>query len=381
MRSDPASGLKAAALAFLGCGAIALAACSDGGDKTGPVANDKVYPVTIAVVQPAATSATITAAGTVRYRYETPLGFTTAGKIASIRFEEGDRVMPGALIAALDATQVGASLESARAEQQRAQSELTRFQQLFDKGWVTRAQVERAEATARAATAQVSTAGFASGTSRILAPSGGIILARTAQPGQVVAAGTQIVVLGETSGGMVLRAPMIDSDIGRLSPGMPATIRLSSLADGEIEGVISEIDARADASSGAFEVTIALPANPQLRSGQIGTAEFRVAAAPGDAGLAVPASAVFNVRADEGFVYLLDAKTSKVRAKAVQIGKVDDRQLVITGGIKAGDRIVASGIGLLTDGAKVRPLATRQPSRTRAATSDVASAPSPAPAR
>jgi len=367
MRSASALGLRAITCLFLGCGALALAACSAEGDTPAPVASDKVYPVTIAVVQPAATSATITAAGTVRYRYETPLGFTTAGKIASIRFQEGDRVMPGALIAALDATQVGASLESARAEQQRAQSELARFQQLFEKGWVTRAQVERAEATARAASAQVSTAGFASGTSRILAPSGGIILARTAEPGQVVAAGTQIVVLGETSGGMVLRAPMIDSDIARLSPGMAATVRLSALGDDGIEGVISEIDARANPSSGAFEVTIALPANPALRSGQIGTAEFRVAAGPGDTGLAVPASAVFNVRADEGFVYLLDAKGSKVRARAVQIGKVDDRQLIITGGVKAGDRIVASGLGLLTDGARVKPLATRQPSRTRAA--------------
>lgn len=367
MRSASALGLRALTSLFLGCGALALAACSAEGDTPAPVASDKVYPVTIAVVQPAATSATITAAGTVRYRYETPLGFTTAGKIASIRFQEGDRVMPGALIAALDATQVGASLESARAEQQRAQSELARFQQLFEKGWVTRAQVERAEATARAASAQVSTAGFASGTSRILAPSGGIILARTAEPGQVVAAGTQIVVLGETSGGMVLRAPMIDSDITRLAPGMPAMVRLSALGDGLIEGVISEIDARANPSSGAFEVTIALPANPALRSGQIGTAEFRVAAGPDDSGLAVPASAVFNVRADEGFVYLLDAKGSKVRARAVQIGKVDDRQLIITGGVKAGDRIVASGLGLLTDGARVKPLATRQPSRTRAA--------------
>lgn len=367
MRSASALGLRAITSLFLGCGALALAACSAEGDTPAPVASDKVYPVTIAVVQPAATSATITAAGTVRYRYETPLGFTSAGKIASIRFQEGDRVMPGALIAALDATQVGASLESARAEQQRAQSELARFQQLFEKGWVTRAQVERAEATARAASAQVSTAGFASGTSRILAPSGGIILARTAEPGQVVAAGTQIVVLGETSGGMVLRAPMIDSDIARLAPGMPAMVRLSALGDGVIEGVISEIDARANPSSGAFEVTIALPANPALRSGQIGTAEFRVAAGPGDTGLAVPASAVFNVRADEGFVYLLDAKGSKVRARAVQIGKVDDRQLIITGGVKAGDRIVATGLGLLTDGARVKPLATRQPSRTRAA--------------
>lgn len=353
---------------------LALSACSSGKDEPAPVAADKVYPVTIAQVQPASTSALITAAGTVRYRYETPLGFTTAGKIASIRFQEGDRVMPGALIAALDATQVGANLESARAEQQRAQAELGRFQQLFEKGWVTRAQLERAEATARAATAQVSTAGFASGTSRILAPSGGIILARSAEPGQVVAAGTQIVVLGETSGGMVLRAPMIDSDIARLSPGMPVLVRLSAVPGGEIEGVISEIDARANPSSGAFEVTVALPANPALRSGQIGTAEFRVAAGPDASGLAVPASAVFNVRADEGFVYLLDPKTSRVRARAVQIGRIDDKELIVTGGLRPGDRIVTSGLVLLTDGAKVKPLASRQPSRTTAAAAPAADA-------
>lgn len=344
---------------------LAASGCSDGKSAAAPTGDEKVYPVTLAVVRPAATSGVITAAGTVRYRYETPLGFTTAGKIASIRFEEGDRVVPGALIAALDATQVSAGLESARAEQQRAQAELGRLQQLFEKGWVTRAQLERSEAAARAASAQVNNAGFASGTSRITAPSGGIILARTAEPGQVVAAGTQIVVLGETSGGMVLRAPMIDSDIGRLAPGMPAQVSLTGLPEGTIQGTISEIDARANPASGAFEVTVALPANPALRSGQIGTVQFRVATAPGDAGLAIPASAVFNVRAGEGFVYLLDAKANRVRARAVQIGKVDDRQLIVTGGLQPGDRIVATGLGILVDGARVKPLATSQPSRTR----------------
>lgn len=376
MSAFPHFAPKRALGAFLSCLALALAGCSDGDATPKDDAADKVYPVTIAVVQPAATSRLISAAGTVRYRYETPLGFTTAGKIASIRFQEGDSVVPGALIAALDATQVSASLESARAEQQRAQAELGRFQQLFEKGWVTRAQLERSEAVARAASAQVSTAGFATGTARITAPSGGIILARTAEPGQVVAAGTQIVVLGETSGGMVLRAPMIDSDVTRLSPGMPAKVMLSGLPDASIEGTISEIDARANPSSGAFEVTVALPANPALRSGQIGTVEFRVAASPADTGLAIPATAVFNVRAGEGFVYLLDSRTSKVRARAVQIGRVDDRQLVVTGGLKPGDRIVASGLGLLVDGAKVKPLATGQASRTRQA-----SPASPSPAR
>lgn len=365
MRSFPHSGPGPAFGCILAGLALMLAGCSDGGRAPKVGNGDKTYPVTIAVVQPAATTRVIAAAGTVRYRRETPLGFTSAGKIASIRYQEGDRVAPGALVAALDATQVNSGLESARAEQQRAQAELGRFQQLFDKGWVTRGQVERSEATARAAAAQVSSAGFASGTSRIFAPSGGIVLARTAEPGQVVAAGTQIVVLGESGGGMVLRAPMIDSDIGLLSPGMPATIRLAGVPGGIVQGTISEIDARANPVSGAFEVTVALPANPALRSGQIGTAEFRVAAAARDTGLAIPASAVFNVRAGEGFVYVLDGKGDRVRARAVQIGKIDDRQLVVTGGLRAGEKIIASGLGLLVDGARVKPLATRQPGRTR----------------
>lgn len=361
--------------ALLASAVLALSACSaDADEKDTKAGPETVYPVILAAAQPAASSTVITAAGTVRYRYETPLGFTTAGKIASIRFEEGDRVVPGALIAALDATQVNANLEGARAEEQRATAELRRLQTLFQQGWVTRAQVERSEAAARAAAAQVSNAGFASGTSRIVAPAGGIVLARTAEPGQVVAAGTQVIVLGETSGGMVLRAPMIDSDISRLTPGMPVTVSLSGLTAGSIEGTISEIDGRANPGSGAFEVTVALPANPGLRSGQIGTAEFRVAAGPNDNGIAVPASAVFNVRAGEGFVYLYDAKAGRVRARAVQIGKVDDRQLIVTSGLKPGDRIVASGLGLLVHGAKVKPSATSQPSRTRA------SAPASAPA-
>ena len=63
-----------------------------------------------------------------------------------------------------------------------------------------------------------------------------------------------------------------------------------------------------------------------------------------------------------------------VRARAVQIGRIDDKELIVTGGLRPGDRIVTSGLVLLTDGAKVKPLASRQPSRTTAAAAPAAAA-------
>lgn len=338
--------------------ALLLAGCGTDSPTEPPATNDKVFPVALATVANAPANAVVTVAGTVRYRYETPLGFTTAGKIAAVRFEEGDAVKAGALLAELDTTSVRADLDSAKAELDRARAEYQRFGSLFDKGWITRGQLERAEANARAAEARVSAAGFASSTARIIAPSSGTILARTAEPGQVVMAGTQVLLLGEASGGLVLRAPVIDSDLTRLKPGMPAEVRIDALPQGSLSGTISEIDGRANPGTGAFEVTIALPADPALRSGMIGTARIVTAASGRAQGLAVPATAVFNIRADEGLVYVYDAKAGRARRRNVSIGALDDRALTITDGLKPGERVVAAGIEQLVDGAKVKPSAS-----------------------
>jgi len=205
----------------------------------------------------------------------------------------------------------------------------------------------------------VSAADFAAGTATITAPSSGMVLARTAEPGQVVAAGTQVVVLGEAAGGIVFRAPMIDADIARLRVGMPAVVRIPGLPRGSVAGRISEIDGRADPGSGTFEVTIALPMHPALRSGQIGTAEIPAPAVSDGGGLAIPASAVFNVRADEGFVYVVDPRSNQVHPRVVTIGTLGSRLLTITGGLKPGERIVASGLEQLFDGARIRPVGGR----------------------
>jgi RND family efflux transporter MFP subunit len=294
----------------------------------------------------------LTAAGTVRLRRETALGFTTAGKVASVRVEEGQRVGRGAVLARLDTSTVAADLTAARAEAERANAQLARFQKLFTDGWVTKAQLEQTEAAARAANARVQSAGFARDTAQIVAPSGGIILSRRIDTGQIVPAGMTALILGEESQGYVLKVPMSDRDAAQLSVGMRGEARISALGDAPVAVSVLEIDGRADPVTGAFEVSFALPADARLRSGQLGN--IAVAVSGGDAGqIAIPATALFGLRDDEGLVYVLDAK-NRVRARNVLVGPLTDSALIIRSGLSAGERIVVQGIEKLQPGDLIR---------------------------
>ena len=175
---------------------IIVASCGENKVET-KTAADEIHPVQVMTVQQENMLRTLSAVGTVRYRRETPLGFTTPGKVATVRFEEGDFVKRGALLAALDTTSVGADVSVASAERDRARAELERIRSLYADGWVTKARFEAADAAVKVADARVRQAGFASGTAQLYAPSSGVVLTRNVQPGQVIAAGTPALILGE----------------------------------------------------------------------------------------------------------------------------------------------------------------------------------------
>jgi RND family efflux transporter MFP subunit len=331
-----------------------LAACGE--EKAVPkAASDEIHPVQVVTVQQENLRRTIDAVGTIRYRRETPLGFTTAGKVATVRFEEGDFVKRGALLAALDTTSVGADVSVATAERNRARAEFDRMRSLFADGWVTKARYESAEAAVTSADARVRQAGFASGTAQLYAPSSGVVLTRNVQPGQVIAAGTPALILGEGDDGFVFRVPVADRDASKLRVGMAADIAIESLGGAPITATISEIDGRANEATGAFSVQFRLANRPQLRSGQIGTATIMLPASDSGGSLQIPASALFGVRTGEGLVYVVDAK-SRVETRNVAIERVTDEFVIVSGGIRPGDTIVTSGLEKLRTGSKVRAI-------------------------
>lgn len=330
-----------------------LAAC--GGTEAPPAAKPlRVSTMTVGQVAPAPA---IEAAGTAALRKEIPLGFTTPGQIARITVYEGDRVRRGQVLATLDTTSVGASLEAADAERDRAGAELNRLKQLYAQGWITKARLEGAEAAARSASANVAARRFSLQTARVIAPADGIVLSRMAEPGQIIDAGMPVVTLGDASSGFVLRVLLADRDAVRVRVGVPAEVRFDALPGTILSGPVIEVGGRSDRGTGAFTAEISLPADPRLRSGLVGRAKIATPAAGGSSRLVIPPTAIFSVRAEEGFVYVVDAQR-KVRARRVTLGPLTADGLEVLSGLSRGEVIALSGLDRLREGAQVDPVGT-----------------------
>lgn len=320
--------------------ALFLGACSR--DQTEETTATPEGPL-VEVVEVALSSAagTIRASGMIGYRREPVLAFTSAGVVAAIDVDSGDVVRRGQRLATLRRTSSGANVDEAALARTNAERDLARTQELYERGFVSEARLEDARlAVARARNSSVLTA-----------PADGVILRRTAEPSQTLAAGTPVFVLGETGSGIVVRAPVASSDAARIRVGDTTLVRLNGA---ERAGRVTRVGAKGDAGTGAFEVEVEVTATEGLRSGMV--AEVEIAAQPGDApqvSIIVPTLALLDARADQGIVYVLD-ENSIARRRAVRTAGMSEAGVIVVEGLEPGDRVVAAGAAYVRDGESVR---------------------------
>jgi RND family efflux transporter MFP subunit len=317
-----------------------LAACSGGEAEEAAVAAEGPL-VEVVEVAPASAAGTIRVSGMVGYRREPVLAFSAAGIVGAIDVDSGDVVRRGQRLATLRRTGAGANVDEAALARANAERDLARTQVLYERGFVSEARLEDARlAVERARDSSVLTA-----------PADGVILRRGAEPAQMLAAGTPVLVLGETGSGVVVRAPVASSDAARIRVGDAAQIQMNGA---QRVGRVTRVGAKGDDATGAFEIEIEITAPEGLRSGMV--AEVEIAAQPGEnpqLSIMVPALALLDARADQGIVYVID-ENSVARRRAVRTAGVTQAGVVIVEGLNAGDRIVAAGAAYVRDGESVR---------------------------
>jgi RND family efflux transporter MFP subunit len=301
------------------------------------------------------------------------------GTLSTVAVQIGDRVGAGQVVATLDRREIvaqvdaaaaavnvaRAGVESAEAVLANAIVEFERAKNLFEKGAVARQHLDAAQTAHRGSVAQrdLAKANLAQAEAAlrrareiqsdatITSPIVGVVVERNYDAGSLVSPGNEKPVIAVADlRVMKLEAGVSELDAGKLRVGMPARLtaqaRPGEVFDGRVAAIAPEVDAR----NRHFQVEVRVD-NPRtaLLSGMYGLASIPVARA--SQALVVPRDAL-TTRAGRRVVLRIDGDV--VKAAPVQEGLMNGTLVQISGGLKAGDIVVADARRDIADGVKVR---------------------------
>ncbi|HVL78545.1 MAG TPA: efflux RND transporter periplasmic adaptor subunit [Sphingomicrobium sp.] len=321
---------------------------------------------TVTVVVPGRTQVarTIAASGALAARRDQPVGIAgEGGMVSRVLVDAGSWVRQGQVLASVErsvqtqeAAQLAAQVQVARADAALTQNELDRAESLIERGFVSRADLDRRRAARDAAAARVRVAQAQLNASRarigrldIRAPTGGLILARNVEVGQIVSPGAGALFRLASGGEMEMRARLPQQDIAAMRVGLPASVTPIGL-DRSFSGSIWQVSPVIDPQSRQGEVRIAIPYDPAIRPG--GFAEARISAGATTAPM-LPQSAVLS-DSEGNYVYVVNAR-NEVERRPVRVGSVDDSGVTIVEGLSGQEAVVLSAGPFLNPGQKVSP--------------------------
>jgi RND family efflux transporter MFP subunit len=313
-------------------------------------------------------AALISATGSLGARRDMPVGIPgEGGQVERVLVEPGQWVRSGQVLATINrsvqsqqAAQLAAQIEVARADLRLAQNQLNRAQSLVSRGFVSQADLDQKRATRDAAAARVRVAEAQLGATRaqigrldVRAPTAGLVLSRSIEAGQVVGAGSGALFRIAEGGQMELLARLPQSDLARLSVGVPVTVTPVG-ATQSYQGIVWQISPIIDPATRQGVARILVPYNRDVRPGGFATAEIRAGSmnAP-----LLPESAVQS-DARGNYVYVIDNQ-NKVARRDVRVGEVSDQGVAIASGLSGNERVVESAGAFLNPGQRVRPEARR----------------------
>lgn len=358
---------KPFALAMILGLASALAACGGGDAPAVPV-----RPVLVVHPGGGAEAAALAFAGEVRAREESTLSFRVAGNLVKRFVDVGDAVRRGDLLAELDpgdlrlqAQAAQAQLAAAEAELARAGADRARFARLAQQQLVSRSALDAQNAAyaaaagqAKAARANLDVARNQAGYSQLRAPRDGVIAARQAEAGQVVAAGQAVFSLAGDAGREIAIA-LPESVIRGFRVGQPVLVELWNAPATRLPGTIREIAPAADPQTRTYAARVAL-AGAAADAVELGQSA-RVYARAGDddaaqSALTLPLAAIQRGAGGATAVWVVDPASHALHSTPVRLGAFAEDSVPVLGGIDASDWIVAAGGHLLREGEVVLPV-------------------------
>jgi membrane fusion protein (multidrug efflux system) len=271
------------------------------------------------------------------------------GRLAEVGFTSGASVSRGAVVARLDTSVEEAQLRAVEAELRALTLKRDRIDQVTD--GTSRMERDQATADVDAAAARADALRAQIRQKTVIAPFAGRAGVRTLHPGQVVEPGTLLTTLVSASSAIYADAWVPQTLLPKLPAGAKVTVRLG---DATAPATVETVEPIADPSRRAVRMRATLdPAPP----GWLPEMSAQVEVPTGDEveRPVVPATAIVWSPAG-ALVYRVTSgeKGDTVTAAAVTVLADLGDEVVLSGGVDAGARIVSDGAFKLHEGSAVK---------------------------
>ena len=329
-------------------------------------------------VAPANIQNSITATGTIEPVTSVTVGTQVSGIVSKLYVDYNSVVKKGQVIAELDKTNLMSELNTSKANLNSMQSQLNyqqanynRYKTLYEKGLVSADDFESARLSYQQASQQVAQAresvkraqtnlGYAT----ITSPIDGVVLSKSVEEGQTVAASfntPELFTIAQDLTNMQVVANVDEADIGNVKPGERVTFTVDAYPDDTFGGTVKQVRQQATTTNNVvtYEVVISAP-NGDLKLKPGLTASVTIYTKELEGVLSVTAKALRYTPTQEtvGMKKIVDTKGknkvwtlegNNIVAHSVNIGMSDGTHTQILSGIKEGQEII-TGIKVTTEG-------------------------------
>ncbi|HSD40959.1 MAG TPA: efflux RND transporter periplasmic adaptor subunit [Burkholderiales bacterium] len=337
--------MKRATMLLAALTALTLAACGADKETAPPAAPPQLR---AGLVEMRDVELAYSAEATVEAVRQSTVSAQIAGRIVELRFDVGDVVRKGDVIARIDERAASQAVAASQAQVVEAEAALRnarvnfeRSKQLAAQKYISSAAVDKAESDYKAAQARVAAllagAGQAA-TERsfatIVAPYGGVVSARHVELGEMATPGKPLMTGFDPSTLRVV-ATVPQAQVAAIEAGGKARVEVPSLGKW-IEARRVTVVPAADPRTHTTRVRLELPEDVRgVYPGVFARAHFVVGREPR---LLVPREAVLR-RSEVTAVYVIDDR-GYPRLRQVRLGTVSDEQAIeVLAGLKAGERV------------------------------------------
>jgi len=300
--------------------------------------------------------------GIVTARVQSDLGFRVPGKVTKRLVDAGELVRAGEPLMRIDVTDYAHAIttqtqnvEAARAKAEQAAADESRYRGLVSTGAVSASAYDQFKAAADAAKAQLASVEAQAQVAKdegdyslLVADADGTVIETLAEPGQVIAAGQTVIKLAHAG---PREAAVYLPETVRPAIGIGA--RASLYGENEsFPARLRQLSDAADPATRTFEARFVLEgAEANAPLGETVTIDLQE---PGwTATSQVPLGALTD-RGNGPGVWVFNEKSSTVLFRRVKVLRLEAEDAILGGGVEPGERIVALGAHLLSEGQQVR---------------------------